>query len=738
MSRWTILRLDGGLGPHASDWDALNASMNSANPLLDARFIDALLRNVGSGQEFLCIFHVDHQARAMCILRHAGPGVWRSFLPTLTPIGATLIRHPDAVATLFRDLPGFAWRVDLLGNDPLDGEPPGLRLRPTRSVDCSLTVEIRSVDSFEAYWRGRPTTLQSELTGTQQQIAAEGLAPRFEEIRSAPALAQALDRHKGLEPKAWTDQTGKAVQRNAAQGRLFAEVIEAFARSEDVSIHELWLGDRLAASCIVLRAESRHVVLSIAGDESLSRLLPDQVLLKQILEVLFARTPKGGSVEFHPDATQGVLAWGTDSRWVQHVGLFRNTVVAQLDALRRVLRRGTRTQRDRGGDKRAEGTVEQYAHPNQFPEDVRQLFDVASEHGMESGTVWYGNLVDTVFPHEPFVRFLVLRQHGRPVAALPVMLQQEQHGTQVRALSNFYTALYAPVLTPTAPSSALVPLVEAAKGLHPQATGMRFAPMDQDSRTFRALQSALIECGLPAFDFYCFGNWYLPVTFSWAQYLEQRTGKLRSTVRRMGRKFTAAGGTLQVHCSAVEVETALQAYQLVYAESWKVAEPFPDFMPGLIRACAAQGWMRVAVARLDGRPVASQFWIVTGAKAYIYKLAHDQKYHSFAPGTLLTATLMQHVLDQDRVVEVDYLIGDDEYKSDWMSHRRERWGLVAYDPASIGGIIDLAREIVGRVVRRVRGRSAPHPASHPHPKLPGTPADDSARAPHAPNKPTVP
>jgi CelD/BcsL family acetyltransferase involved in cellulose biosynthesis len=38
---------------------------------------------------------------------------------------------------------------------------------------------------------------------------------------------------------------------------------------------------------------------------------------------------------------------------------------------------------------------------------------------------------------------------------------------------------------------------------------------------------------------------------------------------------------------------------------------------------------------------------------------------------------MRHVLDVDRAAVVDYLTGDDAYKRDWMSHRRERVGVSA-------------------------------------------------------------
>ena len=57
---------------------------------------------------------------------------------------------------------------------------------------------------------------------------------------------------------------------------------------------------------------------------------------------------------------------------------------------------------------------------------------------------------------------------------------------------------------------------------------------------------------------------------------------------------------------AGSVEAAIAAYQAVYARSWKSLEPSPEFMPGLIRTCAAHGWLRLDVATVDGNPAAAQ------------------------------------------------------------------------------------------------------------------------------------
>jgi len=209
--------------------------------------------------------------------------------------------------------------------------------------------------------------------------------------------------------------------------------------------------------------------------------------------------------------------------------------------------------------------------------------------------------------------------------------------------------------------------------------------------------------GLRTFQYFCFANWYMPVTTDWATYLAGRDGALRNTLKRMGKKFAAQGGRFESVHGGPELERALLAYVKVYSASWKVAEPYPGFMPGLIRFAAHRGWLRLGVAWLNEKPVAAQVWLVVGGKASIYKLAYDNDYKSLAPGTLLTALLMQEAIDVDKVREIDYLIGDEPYKRTWMSERRERRGLIAFNSRTLSGFAGLAKELAGRVWRRTRG-----------------------------------
>jgi CelD/BcsL family acetyltransferase involved in cellulose biosynthesis len=115
--------------------------------------------------------------------------------------------------------------------------------------------------------------------------------------------------------------------------------------------------------------------------------------------------------------------------------------------------------------------------------------------------------------------------------------------------------------------------------------------------------------------------------------------------------------------------------------------------------CAKKKWLRMGIIYLDDQPIAAQVWIVNSGKATIYKLAHDQKYDEYSSGSTLTTHLIQHVLEVDKVREIDFGSGDDPYKKNWLSQRRERWGILAMNPRSLTGWLGIARNIGGRAAK---------------------------------------
>ena len=354
-------------------------------------------------------------------------------------------------------------------------------------------------------------------------------------------------------------------------------------------------------------------------------------------------------------------------------------------------------------------TVEVFRHPDEFPADVTAFFALAEQDNFAFGADWYRNFVDHVDGVGGNAWFLVLRQGAIVTTALPLLQQRGRFPQRLalKSLANYYTALYSPLISAASNAQGLALLLKSALRLAGAPDSLTFRPLDPAAPAYALLRQALRLAGLPAYEFFCFGNWFEPVRQPWPAYLAGRDGKIRSTIKRMGKKFAADGGELTLLTGAGDIERMLADYQSVYASSWKQAEPHADFIPGLISLCARKGWLRMGVARLQGRAIAVQLWMVAQGKVEIYKLAYDEAYKAYSPGTLLTQLLMQHVFEQDAAVEIDYLIGDDDYKRGWMSQRRERWGIIAFNPRTLGGLVGWSREAIGRQVRRIKALRAP-------------------------------
>jgi O-antigen/teichoic acid export membrane protein len=329
----------------------------------------------------------------------------------------------------------------------------------------------------------------------------------------------------------------------------------------------------------------------------------------------------------------------------------------------------------------------------------QQWLQETGDRHPESRPEWFANLQQSVFKEDPGIRYAVAQRQDGCTAILPLRYMRQGPIRRIEGLTNFYTSLYEPPLANDAGPDELATLLRAVIREHGGADEMRFAPMDPDGPAYHHLRAALTRIGWASFPYFCFGNWHLHLDSDWQTYFTQRPGEVRSTIKRMGNKFAAAGGRLEILHGTVHLDDAIAAYGSVYSASWKIPEPYPEFMPGLIRLLAASSSLRLGIARLDGQAIAAQVWAVQGGRAAIIKLAHREDNAEYSAGTLLTALLMEHVIEVDKVSEVDYLIGDDSYKQNWMNRRRERWGLVAYNPRTSRGLILLGRELAARMIK---------------------------------------
>lgn len=195
-------------------------------------------------------------------------------------------------------------------------------------------------------------------------------------------------------------------------------------------------------------------------------------------------------------------------------------------------------------------------------------------------------------------------------------------------------------------------------------------------------------------------NWVHATQSSFAEYFSARCGRLRNTLRRKEKKLNSLGKLeFRLVKGGPDLEQAIDAYCAVYAKSWKSEETFPTFIPGLIRQCAKLGILALGFLEIDRKAVAVQFWIVDGQYAYIYKLAHDEAYSNFSVGSVLTERMLSWAYAT--VDLIDFGIGDEAYKQEWMSERRAFVNLVATDPTRVRAKTLIKIEDAGKFARQI-------------------------------------
>lgn len=703
--RWRISRLKGGLGAQAAAWDELNQRRFGAHPLLSALFVDGLLASFGQGDEHLCrLDGDDDRPIAMCILRPKGRLAWQSFLPSQAQVGPSLLPDAAQARQLLAMLPGMALQLDLLCNDPLLVPAGELRAPEAMRLEHALTMHVDLAGGdFDAYWEARPKKLRANIKRYKQRLKAETQSIRFEVHEDPAALGPAVRRYAELETRGWKGREGTALGSVPEQLHFYETLLaEAGARGQ-AAVYEYYIDERLAASRLTIASGDCLVMLKTTYDEELSKFAPGRLLLRHLLRHEFG-LGRYRRIEFYTNANQDLLAWASGQRWIDHLSLYRYPLVSVInDAFRpltRHLQLGTETMLP------AEQRVRRFDRVEALPDDARALLEQAAAESSSNSTAWYGNLARTVYASGTELCFYTLEELEQTVAVLPLRIERRGRSVRLHALTNFYSPLYDAVISPTVRLNALMTLVATLRHDHPKLCSIYLAPMAPESRGYQAMVTALRKCSLPVFEFFCFDNWYLSPVPPWEQYLASRGGQLRSTLKRRGAKFVEAGGSFELLTTPEQMAEGTAAYLQVYGSSWKRPEPFPDFIPGLLMTYAQRGELRLGVARLQGRPVAVQLWLIGQGRAEIHKLAYDEAFKQFSPGSLLTAFIMRHAIEQDQVQTVDYLIGDDDYKRDWMNTRRERWGVIAYNPRRLAGLLGLLREMLGRAIRSLWPRSA--------------------------------
>ncbi|NNF66380.1 MAG: GNAT family N-acetyltransferase [Gammaproteobacteria bacterium] len=334
--------------------------------------------------------------------------------------------------------------------------------------------------------------------------------------------------------------------------------------------------------------------------------------------------------------------------------------------------------------------VEVYSSLDAIPARTAEKLSVRSGVPFFKSMEWFRCLSDHGMEQQN-VRIYIDQTHRESLCALFFCQQQRR----LSALSNFYTIEYGPVMSGTDALTSLHSILLFMESERPRHLTIDMRNLQDEDRN--SLSEALTAAGFTPRPWAQYKNWFLNVAgLSFEQYYAKRSSQLRNTIERKTKKAQREHELrIEIYPSAnIELDDAINHFETVYRKSWKEAEPYPDFMSALIRCCDQHDMARIGLAWVDGEPAAAQFWIRDHDRAIIYKLAYDQKFSALSIGSLLSKTLFQHLIDIDRVAEIDYGIGDESYKRDWMDQCRQLSGILACNRSTIRGQLVSFREYI--------------------------------------------
>lgn len=310
-----------------------------------------------------------------------------------------------------------------------------------------------------------------------------------------------------------------------------------------------------------------------------------------------------------------------------------------------------------------------YTAWDKLPESANTLFSQGEKDSVFFSRAWFESLSAVALDNDESMVLACVVKANDVMAILPLM---KCGGNTWYSLKHRYTSLYSLLLADNNQQQVLTCLCQGLSQLPMKA--FLLEPVADNDGNLNSFQHAMEESGFSCARSFRHYNWVYRVKVpSYTDYMAARPARLRNTISRKKRKLEREHSYEIRLFTGDEVPQKMSDYNTVYNSSWKANEQYVDFLDGIVQGFSKQGWSRLGVLYVNGTPIAAQLWFVLHHKANIFRLSYDESWKKYSPGSILTSFLMEHVIDIDGVDEIDFLTGNDAYKQDWMSERRERF-----------------------------------------------------------------
>ncbi|MGB7629660.1 MAG: GNAT family N-acetyltransferase, partial [Candidatus Deferrimicrobium sp.] len=104
--------------------------------------------------------------------------------------------------------------------------------------------------------------------------------------------------------------------------------------------------------------------------------------------------------------------------------------------------------------------------------------------------------------------------------------------------------------------------------------------------------------------------------------------------------------------------------------------PFQGFFGDFLRAAAQRGWLNVVLMEGDGLPVAFTLSFRHNGRFYLYLTSYRKEFQKFGIGRLTCLRMMERYWLSGEG-EIDFLLGEEEYKEKWAPEGRRNLRILA-------------------------------------------------------------
>lgn len=335
-----------------------------------------------------------------------------------------------------------------------------------------------------------------------------------------------------------------------------------------------------------------------------------------------------------------------------------------------------------------------------MPDEVRDIFSKCSLDSFFNSETWYLLYEENVGKYTGDIEYIVLYDNDNsPIAILPT----SRKNNRIYSLSNYYSPYFTIICSKYLnKAEVLEKLLNIYLTENRKWTSIELGPFTETDISLTLFRSSKLKRFSYNLVHYQTHNWYYNVNESFDEYVKARPSTIINTCNRKEKKLLKDDSiSIVISEKFSDIERSVTDFFLVYSNSWKKEEAYKDFIRKLIITAHDNGLLRMGFIYKYGMPIASQFWITHNKIAYIYKLAYNDDFKKFSAGSILTYRMFEYVITKDKVRTVDYLTGNDPYKSNWMNTSRTLYRIEMLNKNSPLGLLKKIKHSVSKTIELI-------------------------------------